>query len=121
MAQVLGINPVAGVTTTFKVRFPTSTKPLPPQSHVHVYFPKSFLVQSDAVSSKRNIECDFEIISTETVPETGQTRVTLGIPPPAEEEDAKGKAKPPAKPDPDVRVLVLLAQVARDFLKLEIL
>lgn len=88
MASILGINPVAGVATTFKVRFPVD-RDLPSRSLVQIHFPRGFLVQTDQISAKRNIDCEFEVLSIDKQP--AKTVLTLGHP---REEDAKGKQKP---------------------------
>ena len=93
MAQILGVNPVAGVATTFKVRFPT-VKALPARALVQLFFPAEFVVETDVVSAKRNIECEFEVVSIEKHGSVGLQCLTLGFPT-DQNEDAKSKPKPP--------------------------
>jgi hypothetical protein len=98
-ADVLGINPVAGVVTTFKIRFQSPVlRALPTRAFVHVYFPPEFKVESDTISAKRNIDCPFEVINIEKAPD-GRPCIILGAP---RIVDPDPKSKKPPKP-PDVR------------------
>lgn len=75
MLHILGINPVAGVATTFKVRMQLPKEPehelhraIPAHALVQIHFPSDFQVNTDAVSSKRNIQMEeFGVVSIEKV------------------------------------------------------
>lgn len=103
MADILGINPVAGVTTTFKVRFDTECV-IPAHCHVQLFFPNEYLVKTDGITAKRNIECEFEITSLSPV--DSYTCLTLGVP--TEEIEVTKKTKAPKKKETEgVRTLFL--------------
>jgi hypothetical protein len=99
-ADVLGINPVAGVVTTFKIRFQSPPlRALPTRAYVHIYFPPEFKVETDTIAAKRNIDCPFEVMNIEKAGADGRQCIILGAP---RIVDPDPKSKKPPKP-PDVR------------------
>ena len=112
MASILGINPVAGVVTTFKVRF-QPIRDIPANAEVQIRFPSAYKVESDAIASKRNIEIDFGVNSVETSTEDDPTIVSLGFPIPKEDPNAKPKkgATAPAPPSVSAKRVTVMSNL----------